>query len=73
MPRKKSEITSANPSNHIVNWYEKIPKEMLDNAENPNFYIHHLKIPFRMCVVAPSGSGKSNFLVNLTLSGPPGY
>ena len=65
MPRKKSEITSANPSNHIVNWYEKIPKEMLDNAENPNFHIHHLKIPFRMCVVAPSGSGKSNFLVNL--------
>ena len=65
MPRKKSEIPPANPSNHIVNWYEKIPKEMLDNAENPNFHIHHLKIPFRMCVVAPSGSGKSNFLVNL--------
>ena len=38
---------------------------MLDNAENPNFHIHHLKIPFRMCVVAPSGSGKTNFLVNL--------
>jgi hypothetical protein len=50
---------------HIVNWYEKIPKEMLDDADNPNFHIHHLKIPFRMCVVAPSGSGKSNFLVNL--------
>jgi hypothetical protein len=38
---------------------------MLDDADNPNFHIHHLKIPFRMCVVAPSGSGKSNFLVNL--------
>ena len=38
---------------------------MLDNAENPNFHIHNLKIPFRMCVVAPSGSGKTNFLVNL--------
>jgi len=49
----------------IINWYEKIPKDMLDNAENPNLHIHHLKVPFRMCVVAPSGSGKTNFLVNL--------
>jgi hypothetical protein len=61
MPRKKKE----EPKAEIINWYEKIPKDMLDNAENPNFNIHHLKIPFRMCVVAPSGSGKTNFLVNL--------
>lgn len=59
-PRKKKE---APPE--IVNWYERIPKEMLDTADNPNFHIHHLKIPFRMCVVAPSGSGKTNFLLNL--------
>ena len=67
MPRKKKEETKNNnaPPSHIINWYEKIPKEMLDDAENPNFHIHHLKVPFRMCVVAPSGSGKSNFLVNL--------
>ena len=66
MPRKKSEpATAANPLPHIINWYENIPKEMLDNTENPNFHLHHLKIPFRMCVVAPSGPGKSNFLVNL--------
>jgi hypothetical protein len=69
MTRKKNQQiledaeTSLHP--HIVNWYEKIPKEMLDDADNPNFHIHQLKIPFRMCVVAPSGSGKSNFLVNL--------
>ena len=62
MPRKKKE---EEPKADIVNWYEKIPKEMLDNAENPNFHIHKLKIAFRMCVVAPSGSGKTNFLVNL--------
>ena len=59
-PRKKKEAPAE-----IVNWYEKIPKEMLDTADNPNFHIHHLKIPFRMCVVAPSGSGKTNFLLNL--------
>jgi len=60
-PKKKKD----EPKAEIINWYEKIPKDMLDTADNPNFNIHHLKIPFRMCVVAPSGSGKTNFLVNL--------
>lgn len=49
----------------ISNLYEKIPKKFLDEAENHNFEIHKLKLPFRMCIVAPSGSGKTNFLVNL--------
>jgi len=49
----------------VINFYEKMPKDMLDNADNPNFDIHHIKLPFRMCVVAPSGSGKTNFLANL--------
>jgi len=38
---------------------------MLDNADNPNFNIHKIKLPFRMVIVAPSGSGKTNFLANL--------
>ena len=42
-----------------------MPKEFLDNAENPNFHLHKLKLPFRMCIVAPSGSGKTNFLINV--------
>lgn len=49
----------------IENMYDRIPKKFLDEAVNPNFEIHHLKIPFRMCIVAPSGSGKTNFLLNL--------
>jgi hypothetical protein len=49
----------------IINYYEKIPKNLLDNAENPNFHLHKFKLPFRMCIVAPSGSGKTNFLINL--------
>jgi len=49
----------------IVNMYEKIPKEFLDKVENPNFDLHKLKLPFIMCIVAPSGSGKTNFLINL--------
>ena len=49
----------------IVNFYEKMPESMLDKAVNPNEHLHHIKIPFRMAVSAPSGSGKTNFILNL--------
>lgn len=62
MPKSKDD---GNNKSKIVNMYEKIPKALLDTAENPNFDIHKLKLPFRMVVNAPSGSGKTNFLVNL--------
>lgn len=80
MPRKKKQIEEPIPSKlnerdpplpvneetgKIRNFYEKIPKHFLDNVSNPNFNLHKLKIPMRMCIVAPSGSGKTNFLVNL--------
>lgn len=66
MPRKpKQALEEEAPTGKIVNLYEKIPKELLDEAENPNFHLHKFKLPFRMCIVAPSGSGKTNFLVNL--------
>jgi hypothetical protein len=51
--------------NNIINMYDKMPKHFLDKIDNPNFNLHKLKLPFRMCIVAPSGSGKTNFLVNL--------
>ena len=57
-PKKKKEIIDGGK---IVNMYEKLPKEFLDKVDNPNFELHHLKLPFRMCIVAPSGSGKTNF------------
>lgn len=49
----------------IVNMYDKIPKHLLEKVYNPNYDLHKLKLAFRMCIVAPSGSGKTNFLVNL--------
>jgi hypothetical protein len=52
-------------SSKVENLYKKIPKEFLHKVDNPNYDLHHLNIPFRMCIVAPSGSGKSNFLCNL--------
>ena len=60
MPSKKK-----NNNSDIINFYEVIPKKYLDEAENPNYNIHNINLPFRMCVVAPSGSGKTNFLLNL--------
>jgi hypothetical protein len=56
---------SKDAKSKIINMYERIPKALLDTAENPNFDLHKLKLPFRMVVNAPSGSGKTNFLVNL--------
>jgi hypothetical protein len=51
--------------NEIINFYEVVPKKYLDETDNPNFQLHKIEIPFRMCVVAPSGSGKTNFVLNL--------
>ena len=68
MPPKKKPVKMENsltPTGKIKNLYEIIPKELLDNVENPNFDKHQFKLPFRMCIVSPSGGGKTNFLVNL--------
>ena len=48
----------------IINFYDVIPKKYLNDVENPNYDKHNIDIPFRMCVVAPSGSGKTNFIIN---------
>ena len=67
MPRKKKDdvIEDETKPHKIINFYQHIPKNMLDETENPNYDLHHIKVPFRMCCVAPSGSGKTNFLLNL--------
>jgi hypothetical protein len=49
----------------IINFYDKIPKKLLPNVENPNIHLHNFKLPFRCCCIAPSGSGKTNWLLNL--------
>lgn len=63
MPRVKK-VPSDNKG-QIINFYEHVPKKYLDDVENPNYNLHNFDIPFRMCIVAPSGSGKTNFLLNL--------
>lgn len=49
----------------LVNFYDLIKTE---KTINPNYSLHGIKIPFRMCVAAPSGSGKSNGIMNLILA-----
>ena len=61
-PKVKKPVKS---DSEIINMYDMIPKKYLDDVENPNFNIHNINLPFRMCIVAPSGSGKTNFLLNL--------
>jgi hypothetical protein len=51
----------------IVNMYERMPKKYTNNAFNPNVDLHGISLPFRMCVAAPSGSGKTNFIMNLLM------
>lgn len=51
----------------MENFYKKPElKKFLSSQDNPNVHLHGLdKLPFRMVVVAPSGSGKTNFIMNL--------
>jgi len=69
MPRKKKDKEESLPqellSGKVINMYEIIPKDFLPKIDNPNFHLHNLTIPLRMCLVAPSSSGKTSFLCNL--------
>ena len=50
----------------MENYYaRKDVKKYCVKTENPNYELHHFDTPFRSLVVAPSGSGKSNFITNL--------
>ena len=65
MPPKKSKMIDESDGK-VINFYEKIPAKFLDaKLPNPNKAIHNFDIPFRLCCVAPSGSGKTNWITNL--------
>jgi ABC-type dipeptide/oligopeptide/nickel transport system ATPase component len=62
--RKKNQPSAT--SNEVKNFYEIIPKEFLDNTENPNFgKTHMFNLPTRAVVIGASGGGKSNWITNL--------
>jgi len=64
-PTRKASAKKAPVTSKVPNLYEIMPKDLLQNAPNPNFDLHRFKLPFRAVIVAPSGSGKTNFLVSL--------
>lgn len=51
----------------IENFYKKSGmSKYLIRQDNPNLHLHNISVlPFRMVVVAPSGSGKTNFILNM--------
>jgi len=65
MPRKQPPAPNVQPESGITNFYTKMPSKMTLKPENPNFHLHGLEIPMRMCVCAPSSSGKTNLILNI--------
>lgn len=47
-----------------INFYELVKQKKI---HNPNVAKHGIQIPFRMIIASPSGSGKTNQLLNLLL------
>ena len=65
MPSKKNNLETTS-SNDMVNFYtHKGMKEFITDYHNPNFESHQIKVPFRISVIAASGSGKTQWLLNL--------
>ena len=50
---------------NLINFYEKMPKDLQKKYYNPKYKIHGLVTPFRMLIVGSSGSGKTNILLNI--------
>jgi hypothetical protein len=64
MPKKGKIPKDAITESGMINFYKVIPKDLLVEPKNPNYHLHRFKLPFRACCVAPSGSGKTNWLIN---------
>ena len=56
----------SNNNNNIMNFYEtKAVKKHNVQYHNPNYKNSGIKHPFRMVVVASSGTGKTNCALNI--------
>ena len=49
----------------VENQYLNVPETLKVVQHNPYYDSHHFDLPLRMCIAAPAGSGKTNFLVSL--------
>jgi hypothetical protein len=64
MPKKTKIPKDAITESGMINFYKVMDKSLIVEAKNPNYHLHRFKLPFRAVVVAPSGSGKTNWLIN---------
>jgi hypothetical protein len=65
MPPKKKSPPLTEEDLKLIDPHELIPKEFFPEPDNPHYDLHQIKLPFRMCVTAPSGTGKTSFIFNL--------
>ena len=50
----------------MKNWYlHKDMAKYIKKTHNPHFDTHHIRIPFRACIVGSSGAGKTSTLLSL--------
>jgi hypothetical protein len=65
-PKAKAKTKNNAPSTEPINFYElESVQKFADKSHNPFYDIHQISIPFRSVVIGSSGSGKSNFIMNL--------
>lgn len=65
MPPKKNINQEQQPNNSMVNFYEhKDIQKLLPKYHNPHFDETQISIPARVGVIASSGGGKTQFLLN---------
>ena len=63
---KKKNLATTIDNNEMVNFYaHKKMKEFITEYDNPHFDSHQIKVPFRLAVIASSGGGKTQYLLNL--------
>jgi hypothetical protein len=53
-------------SDKMINFYEqKKVQKFMPKSHNPYYKEHLIKVPFRGCLIGSSGSGKTNYLLNI--------
>ena len=56
---QRKEKSEKKVSNQVADWYHKVPRSLVPELANPQFNQHRFKVPFRACIVGPSGSFKT--------------
>jgi hypothetical protein len=64
MPPKPRSSSSKDPGK-IVDFYKRLPSRYARQTHNPCYARHNINLPFRMCIIGGSGSGKTNVAMEI--------